>query len=343
LDCREQKGLTVPKQKPRAKKTAKQAKPRRTKTAKALKPSKIKKQIKAAKPVKAKTSSKPTSSKRAKSAKTVKAAKPSKPAKSMKRAKQGAKAERKAKKVEKEAGRKEGRSLAKTERRLRNEARPSKSLTPNEKAARPPMVSPRMRIGLLGGSFNPAHAAHVEISLTALKRLGLDQVWWVVTSGNPLKRPSKLPSLSERVEAARRVANHPRIAVTGFPGERGSPYTVDLLTELKRRYPAVSFVWLMGADNLAEFHRWRSWQRIFETAPIAVLDRPGFRLKARASQAATRFREFHVDESDALGLARMIPPAWTIVTHRLSPLSSTALRGEGKGSDKKSKKKRQQY
>jgi nicotinate-nucleotide adenylyltransferase len=202
------------------------------------------------------------------------------------------------------------------------------------------MVSPRMRIGLLGGSFNPAHAGHVEISLTALKRLGLDQVWWVVTPGNPLKRSSKLLGVSQRVEAAKKIANHPRIAVTGFPGEKGPPYTVDLLTELKRRHPAVSFVWLMGADNLAEFHRWRSWQRIFETAPIAVLDRPGFRLKARASQAATRFQEFHVDESDAQGLARMTPPAWTIITHRLSPLSSTAIRGEGKGKDKRSMKKR---
>jgi nicotinate-nucleotide adenylyltransferase len=104
----------------------------------------------------------------------------------------------------------------------------------------------------------------------------------------------------------------------------------------------VSFVWLMGADNLAEFHRWRSWQKIVETTPIAVLDRPGFRMKARASQAATRFQWAHVDESDAQGLAWMTPPAWTIITHRLSPLSSTALRGEAKGKKArdKSKKKR---
>jgi nicotinate-nucleotide adenylyltransferase len=326
----------VPKQKPTKKKSAKQAKPRKTKTAKAPKPSKIKKQIK--KPARAKTSSKPAKS--AKTAKAVKPAKRSNPVKPAKVAKQAKKTERKTKKAEKKADRKQGRSPAKAERRPRNEARPSKSLTPEEKAARLPMVSPRMRIGLLGGSFNPAHAAHVEISLTALKRLGLDQVWWVVTPGNPLKRPSKLPGLPERVEAARKIANHPRIAVTGFPGEKGAPYTVDLLTELKRRHPAVSFVWLMGADNLAEFHRWRSWQRIFETAPIAVLDRPGFRLKARASRAATRFQEFHVDESDAQGLARMTPPAWTIITHRLSPLSSTEIRGEGKGKDKKSMKKR---
>jgi nicotinate-nucleotide adenylyltransferase len=208
-------------------------------------------------------------------------------------------------------------------------------------AARLPMASPRMRIGVLGGSFNPAHAAHVEISLTALKRLGLDQVWWMVTPGNPLKHPFELPSLAERVAAARKIARHPRIAVTGFPGEQGSTYTIDLLTELKRRFPGVSFVWLMGADNLAEFHRWRSWQKIFELMPIAVLDRPGYRLKALASQAAMRFRGSHVDESDAPGLAWLTPPAWTIITHRLSPLSSTALRGEGKkAGDKKSKKKR---
>jgi len=260
----------VPKQKPTKKKSAKQAKPRKTKTAKAPKPSKIKKQIK--KPARARTSSKPAKS--AKTAKAVKPAKRSNPVKPAKVAKQAKKTERKTKKAEKKADRKQGRSPAKAERRPRNEARPSKSLTSEEKAARLPMVSPRMRIGLLGGSFNPAHAAHVEISLTALKRLGLDQVWWVVTPGNPLKRPFKLPGLPERVEAARKIANHPRIAVTGFPGEKGAPYTVDLLTELKRRHPAVSFVWLMGADNLAEFHRWRSWQRIFETAPIAVLDRP---------------------------------------------------------------------
>jgi nicotinate-nucleotide adenylyltransferase len=318
----------VPKQKPKQKKIAKQAKQGKTKTAKAPRPSKIKEQVKASKPAKARSS---------KLAKAAKAAKASKPAKASKRVKPVKLAKTKAKKAE----RKRERSLAKTERRERNEPRPSKSLTPEEKAARLPMVSPRMRVGLLGGSFNPAHAAHVEISLTAQKRLGLDQVWWLVTPGNPLKRTSKLPSLSERVAAARKVANHPRIAVTGFPGEKGSTYTIDLLNELKRRFPGVSFVWLMGADNLAEFHRWRSWQKIFETTPIAVLDRPGFRMQARASQAATRFQWALVDESDAPGLAWMTPPAWTVITHRLSPLSSTALRGEGKkAGDKKSKKER---
>jgi nicotinate-nucleotide adenylyltransferase len=190
------------------------------------------------------------------------------------------------------------------------------------------MAAPNMRIGLLGGSFNPAHEAHRQISLTALKRLGLDQVWWLVSPANPLKDASKLPSLERRVAAAKEIANHPRIEVTGFSGAGKSPYSVDLLTELKRRFPKVNFVWLMGADNLADFHRWQAWPKIFTLMPIAVLDRPGFRLKARASQAAQRFAGFHVDESDAAGLALLVPPAWTVLSHPLSNLSSTKLRAK---------------
>jgi nicotinate-nucleotide adenylyltransferase len=209
--------------------------------------------------------------------------------------------------------------------------------------ARLPMAAPTMSIGLLGGSFNPAHEAHRQISLTALKRLGLDQVWWLVSPANPLKDSSKLPSLKDRVQAARKMAKSPRIEVTGFAGS--SPYTIDLVTELERRFPGTNFVWLMGADNLAQFHRWRSFDKIFARLPIAVLDRPGFRLKARAGLAAQRFAPYRVDESDARGLARLEPPAWTILTHRLSGLSSTALRAKkankkkAAGPDKKGKKK----
>lgn len=191
---------------------------------------------------------------------------------------------------------------------------------------RAPLAAAGMRIGLLGGSFNPAHEAHHDISLAALKRLGLDQVWWLVTAGNPLKDVSGLPPVAERVRAARRIANHPRIKVTGFDGGTGSPYTADLLATLVQRYPGVDFVWLMGADNLATVHRWKAWPEIFQLVPIAVLDRPGFRLKARAGKAAHRFARAYVDESDAMGLPRLRPPAWTILGNRLSGLSSTALR-----------------
>jgi nicotinate-nucleotide adenylyltransferase len=193
-----------------------------------------------------------------------------------------------------------------------------------------------MRIGLLGGSFNPAHGAHRHISLTALKRLGLDQVWWLVTPGNPLKAGAKQPSLEKRVAAAREIAHHPRIAVTGFEGARRSYYTVDTLRFLKRRFPGVHFVWLMGADNLAELHHWRDWPELFRLVPIAVFDRPGFRLKAMASKAAQRFQSYRVDESDASGLRSQIPPAWSILSEPLSTLSSTSLRQDGGKAAKRS-------
>jgi nicotinate-nucleotide adenylyltransferase len=237
-------------------------------------------------------------------------------------------------------------TLPKKEQAEKGDAK-GKSEKSSRDIARLPMAASNMRIGLLGGSFNPAHEAHREISVTALKRLGLDQVWWLVTPGNPLKHPSKLASLDSRVEAAKKMARHPRIAVTGFAG--GSAYTIDLLTELKRRFPGVNFVWLMGADNLAQFHRWRAWEKIFTLMPIAVLDRPGLRLKARASKAAQRFALYRVDESDAGGLACLEPPAWTTLTHRLSGLSSTELRAKkakkkkAKDKDKKSKKKAKRH
>ncbi|ODA68135.1 putative nicotinate-nucleotide adenylyltransferase [Methyloligella halotolerans] len=185
-----------------------------------------------------------------------------------------------------------------------------------------------MRIGLLGGSFNPAHEAHRHITLAALKRLQLDQVWWLVTPGNPLKTPTG-PSIEERVASAEAVARHPRIKVTDFEKGQGSPYTADTLRTLKRLYPETNFVWLMGADNMADIHRWKDWHAIFETMPVAVFDRPGFRMKARAGKAAQVFARRFVDPSDAAGLALMRPPAWTLVTLPLSSLSSTEIRENG--------------
>ena len=192
------------------------------------------------------------------------------------------------------------------------------------------VAAPNMRIGLLGGSFNPAHEGHRHASLVALARLGLDRVWWLVSPGNPLKRGAKLPPLAERVAAAKKIAHHPRIVVTGFEGAQSSAYTVDTLRLLKRRFPHVNFVWLMGADNLGDVHRWRAWEEIFQLVPIAVLDRPGFRLKARASKAAQRFAAASIDESDANGLALIEPPAWTLLTMPLigwTPKSRTIACG----------------
>ncbi len=191
---------------------------------------------------------------------------------------------------------------------------------------RPPPAHGAMRIGLLGGSFNPPHAAHRLISLTALKRLRLDQVWWMVTPGNPLKERSALSPLDERIRLCRQVSRHPGIKVTGFEAGIGTAYTERSLSFLRRRFPQVRFVWLMGADNLASFHRWNEWQAIFGLMPIAVEDRPEWRYRALASPAASRFSRFRIPEAEAAALPALAPPAWCYLSGPLSKLSSTALR-----------------
>jgi nicotinate-nucleotide adenylyltransferase len=183
-----------------------------------------------------------------------------------------------------------------------------------------------MRIGLYGGSFNPPHAGHRHVSLMALKRLGLDRVWWVVTPGNPLKDPGELASTDLRVAEARRIASHPRIDVTTFEEAIGARYTVDTLAYLKRRHPGVRFVWIMGADNLASFHRWRGWRSIARMMPIAVIDRPGWTLKATGSRTAKSLSSKRIREREASELPRLKPPAWVFLHGPRSHLSSTALR-----------------
>ncbi len=192
--------------------------------------------------------------------------------------------------------------------------------------AHPPYASPGQVIGLLGGSFNPPHAAHLMISETALKRLGLDKVWWIVSPGNPLKRRAETAPLAERIVQCRAMARNPHIIVTDFEADLKTPYTASTLAFLKARNPLVRYVWIMGADNLATFHRWHHWREIFTTVPIAVVDRPGWRLKALASKAARAFASARLPESDAAGLASHPPPAWTFLTGPLSQVSSTALR-----------------
>jgi nicotinate-nucleotide adenylyltransferase len=195
-----------------------------------------------------------------------------------------------------------------------------------ESYLKPPSASPGMCIGLLGGSFNPPHAAHRLISLLALKRLQLDQVWWMVTPGNPLKDHGELAPLSERIALSHAVSRHPRIKITAFEAGIRTAYTAAALRFLRRRYRGVHFVWLMGADNLAGFHRWNEWQAIFEMMPIAVEDRPGWRHKSLASLAARRFLSSRVPEGWAPALPFLHPPAWCYLSGPLSKLSSTALR-----------------
>jgi nicotinate-nucleotide adenylyltransferase len=192
--------------------------------------------------------------------------------------------------------------------------------------SRLPRFARGMRIGLYGGSFNPAHEGHRLVSLLALRRLRLDRIWWIVTPGNPLKSTGELASLEERGAEAERVSSHPRIDVTAFEQQIGARYTVDTMAYLKRRCRGVDFVWIMGADNLASFHRWRGWREIARMMPIAVIDRPGWTLKGMHSRAAAALRPARVEEREAAALPSMRPPAWIFLHGPRSKASSTELR-----------------
>ena len=191
-----------------------------------------------------------------------------------------------------------------------------------------PTYSPGLRVGLLGGSFNPAHDAHLAISLFAMKRLRLDRVWWLVTPGNPLKDATDLPPLAKRLAAARRVARHPRIAVSGLEAVIHTRYTVDTIRWLKRRCPGMRFVWIMGADNLKDFHRWHRWRCLAALVPIAIVDRGGREPGGGAGRAFSALMQFRLPERAASTLIRRKPPAWIFLHGRKSPLSSTALRAK---------------
>lgn len=183
-----------------------------------------------------------------------------------------------------------------------------------------------MRIGLLGGSFNPPHEAHRAISLFALKRLKLDRIWWLVSPGNPLKDNGSLHALRERMSAAEKVARDPRIAISCLETVIGTRYTADTISYLRHRCSGVRFVWIMGADNLAQFSRWERWQNIASMVPIAVVDRPPDSFRALSSVAAHTLMPYRVDERDAGTLASRRTPAWTFLTGLKSSLSSTRLR-----------------
>lgn len=192
-----------------------------------------------------------------------------------------------------------------------------------------PMARSNMTIGLLGGSFDPAHAGHVNITLQALKRFKLDRVWWLVSPGNPLKDRGPAP-IEQRLRVARQVMQHPRVRVTDLESRLNTRYTAETLAALRARYPGVRFVWLMGADNLAQFHLWQDWNWIMESFPIGVLARPGDRISARTSVAANRYESYRLRGRESARLAGCQAPAWCFINMPMVDLSSTAIRAAGK-------------
>ena len=187
-----------------------------------------------------------------------------------------------------------------------------------------------MRIGLLGGSFNPAHDGHRHITLAALGLLRLDRVWWMVSPQNPLKPAAGMAPYAERLEAAARLARHPRIEVSDIEARLGTRYTVDTLGALKRRYPFTRFVWLMGADNLIEIPRWHDWTGIFDRVPIAVFNRNSYSFKALAGEAARRYRSGRLGAKAAPTLAERTPPAWVYLPIVAHEAAGTEIRAHGK-------------
>jgi nicotinate-nucleotide adenylyltransferase len=191
-----------------------------------------------------------------------------------------------------------------------------------------PLAVPGLRVGLLGGSFDPPHAGHVHITRRALAVFGLDRVWWLVSPGNPLKADAPA-SLARRMAAAEALMRHPRVVVTDIEARLGTRYTADMLNVLGARYSGVRFVWLMGADNLAGFHRWDDWQGIMASVPVGVLARPGAQIRAGLSPAAQRFARFRMPPAAARGLALRPAPAWVLLGGPTLDISSTALRESG--------------
>lgn len=184
----------------------------------------------------------------------------------------------------------------------------------------------RMRVGLLGGSFNPAHQGHAHVAALARALLGLDQVWLLVSPGNPLKPSRGMAPFAQRLASARAIADGRRVVATDIEATLGTRYTVDTLRALRRRFPLVRFVWLMGADNLTQLPRWRRWMDIARAMPIAVLPRPSYNHRALAGQAARRLRRSRIAARRAGTLADQATPAWTFLPVAQNPTSATAIR-----------------
>jgi nicotinate-nucleotide adenylyltransferase len=183
-----------------------------------------------------------------------------------------------------------------------------------------------MKIGLFGGSFNPAHQGHLHVAKAGLRELGLDQIWWLVSPQNPLK-PAQ-PSYESRVATVEALNLPPRMIISDYEQKSGTNYTIDLLQSLKRRHPAAQFVFMMGADNFIQLPKWRQWQAIMATFPIAVIARPGETMRSRLSQPARQYANDRLDESYSNALAQMTAPCWTYLTLPLDSSSSTVIRAK---------------
>jgi nicotinate-nucleotide adenylyltransferase len=196
----------------------------------------------------------------------------------------------------------------------------------------PPLKNPLskgtlpQRVGLLGGSFNPAHEGHLHISREALRRLKLDALWWLVSPQNPLKPSSDMAPLKKRVARAKALADDPRIIVTSPEKKLKTRYSIDTVRALKELFPDTRFVWIIGADNMAQIHKWHSWRSLFRTLPIAVLARPSYSFGALSGRAARRFSDFRLPESKAAALVGARPPAWAFISIRPHTASATSLR-----------------
>jgi nicotinate-nucleotide adenylyltransferase len=194
----------------------------------------------------------------------------------------------------------------------------------------PGPVTPGLRIGLLGGSYNPAHSGHLHVSEVALKRLGLDYVWWLVSPQNPLKSSIGMAPLHDRLHEARMLASHPRILVMDIERTLHTHYSVDTIKALQRRFPGTKFVWLMGSDNLESFHRWRHWPEIVRRVPVAVVTRPGSAISALHAMPMLRFRRARCRN---FTLASALPPAIAVLDGPRNSQSSTAIRGASQGGE----------
>ncbi|SDX10790.1 nicotinate-nucleotide adenylyltransferase [Ruegeria halocynthiae] len=195
-----------------------------------------------------------------------------------------------------------------------------------------PYARPGQVVGLFGGSFDPPHQGHVHVTLEAMKAFGLDRVWWLVSPGNPLKERGPAP-LARRIEAAKAVMQHPRVEVTDIEAQTRTRATADTLAALRRLYPQVRFVWLMGADNLAQFHKWKDWRQIMDSVPVGVVARPGDRISARMSPAARIYAKYRIDGQARQLLGQAEAPAWCFVNVPMVDLSSTELRQRGGWAD----------